>query len=524
MTYSISGYVRDNLGNALSGAVVALSGSTIGSVLSAANGSYQFTNLANSKSYTVTPADPGYIFTPVYISTSSLAANLSNQNFVGASTMTYYIGGYVRDNAGNAVTGATMSLNGSATGTMSCGDDGSYQFSNLANGKNYTVTPSKTGYNFTPVYISTSSLAANMNNQNFTAAVSSPASYYVRGYTIDSLGNGISGILVALTGNVSMSTSTPANGLYQFTNLPGNAAYAITPAKTGLVFSPGAINISSLSANLDNQNFAVANTYTIGGYVYDTRGSGIGGVSVALSGNMNANTVTGNNGSYNFSGVPAVGSYVVAPSQPNYGCTPASLNFSNLSNNLTNANFTCKRRYYIRGNVAGSNGVAIVKAAVTLTGGQTSAAVTDVNGNYEFDDLDENSSYNITVIKDGYLFNPASRSTSTLSGALENWNFTGAYLKSMSAGDIKIIGSLKGKGTINPDNGDTAKIYFIAADIGVVSLSIYTLSGEVVWSDSINGLKEGVFEWVPKNIASGTYVAHVKGPGINKSKKIIIIR
>jgi hypothetical protein len=524
MTYYIAGYVRDNSGSAMSGTSVGLGGGSTGSVLSAGDGSYQFTNLANSKNYTVTPSRPGYSFVPVSVSTGTLTTNLNNQNFVGTSTMTYFIGGYVRDNSGASVSGAVVALSGSALGSLSTPADGSYQFPGLLNSKNYTVTPSKSGYSFTPVSISTSSLGANMANQNFTALALASTGYYMKGYILNASGTGISGVSVALTGGVTMSTSTPVSGQYQFLNLPGYAAYFVTPSKTGLIFSPGSINITSLNTSLDNQNFTVSNTNSISGYVYDTRMSGISGATVALAGSKNVNVVTAYNGSYSFSGVPAAGSYVVTATVTNYGCTPAPLNILNLSNDLTNQNFTCKRKYYIRGNIGAASGGAISKAVVLLSGDQAASTTTDDSGNYQFDDLNEDGTYNIIVNKDGYLFNPATRSTSTLEGILEDWNFIGTYLKSMSAGDIKVLGSLAGKGTINPDRGDTAKIYFIGTGTSRMELKIYTLKGELVWEDSKDGLQEGMFEWIPKNIASGTYVAHVKGPGINKSRKIIIIR
>ena len=100
---------------------------------------------------------------------------------------------------------------------------------------------------------------------------------------------------------------------------------------------------------------------------------------------------------------------------------------------------------------------------------------------------------------------------------------TDVYSK-LSAGDMKILGSIQGKGTINPDKGDTAKIYFIGGHKGKYDIRIYRSSGEVVHKDSMSSVVEGMFEWVPGNTASGSYVAHISGPGIDKSKKIVIVR
>ena len=521
-TYHIGGYVYDNFGIVISGANVVLSGYSAGSALSAADGSYQFANLANSKNYSVTPAKSGYVFSPISISTTSLAANWDNQNFVGTSTATYYIKGYIFNISSAAMSGVIVALSGYTAGSVTSGADGSYQFSNLTNGKNYTITPSQSGINFSPVSITTASLAANWININFTAL--NQAAYYIKGYSLDPTGAGISNVTLALTGNISQSTTTANNGFYQFLNLHGNSAYAVTPSKTTLSFTPPVINVALLNANMDNENFTGSALYSISGRVADIYKNAVSGVTVALSGSESIAIVTGSDGTYQFSGIPSIGNYTVTPSKTNCGFAPASLNYTNLGGDLVSQNFTSLNRYHIRGTITGSNGSAITKATVMLSGGQSFTAATDENGNYEFDDLNEDGSYSITVNKNGYLFNPATRSTSTLLGIVEDWNFIGTYLSSMSAGEIKILGSLEGKGTINPDRGDTANIYFIATDAGHVELKIYTLNGEQIWEDHKDGLKEGMFEWVPKNIASGTYIAYIKGPGINKRKKIIIIR
>ena len=183
----------------MNGVAVALTGNTTGSVLSAADGSYQFSNLTNSKNYTVMPSKPGYVFVPVSISTASLSANYSNQNFVGTSTITYYIGGYINDNYGAAMSGASVALTGNTTGSVLSAVDGSYQFSNLANIKNYTITPSKPGYIFVPISLSTTSLTANLSGQSFVG--SSTATYYMAGYVHDNFGSAMNGATVALTGN-----------------------------------------------------------------------------------------------------------------------------------------------------------------------------------------------------------------------------------------------------------------------------------------------------------------------------------
>jgi len=94
----------------------------------------------------------------------------------------------------------------------------------------------------------------------------------------------------------------------------------------------------------------------------------------------------------------------------------------------------------------------------------------------------------------------------------------------LAAGELKIVGSAEGRGTVNPDKGDTAKIFFKGSGTGLYECRVFAVSGEMVWSDSKDGISEGYFEWLPRNMASGVYVAYVKGPGISAKKKIVVIR
>ncbi|OQA91071.1 MAG: Two component regulator propeller [Elusimicrobia bacterium ADurb.Bin231] len=92
----------------------------------------------------------------------------------GAANPTYYIKGYVKDSGGVAISGVTVNLTGASQGLVTTGSNGYYEFTNLASG-NYTVTPSKTDYSFSPANKSYSPLAANQDNQDFTGTYTAPA-------------------------------------------------------------------------------------------------------------------------------------------------------------------------------------------------------------------------------------------------------------------------------------------------------------------------------------------------------------
>jgi hypothetical protein len=67
-----------------------------------------------------------------------------------------------------ALSGVTISLAGVSTSTTTTAGDGSYSFTGLANGS-YTVTPSRTGFTFSPTNIAITPLAANSTLNDFVA-------------------------------------------------------------------------------------------------------------------------------------------------------------------------------------------------------------------------------------------------------------------------------------------------------------------------------------------------------------------
>ncbi len=129
--YSIKGYITDSSNAGITGTKVTLSGaSTEQYSVFASSGYYEFVGLSTG-SYTVTPEKSGYTFTPVSRSTASIANNINNWNFTGS--LSYSIKGHTKNEAGSAISGATISLSGSATKAASTDASGYYEFLNLFN-------------------------------------------------------------------------------------------------------------------------------------------------------------------------------------------------------------------------------------------------------------------------------------------------------------------------------------------------------------------------------------------------------
>ena len=164
-TWSISGTLTPAAAG--SGATVTLGGAAAATTIADANGNYTFTGLPNG-SYTITPGKSGYTFSPASQPVTINGANQSGINFTVQGTgSSWSISGVLSPSAGGGG-GATVALNGTATATTTADANGNYSFASLATGS-YTVTPSKSGYTFSPASQPVTINAADVSGINFTA-------------------------------------------------------------------------------------------------------------------------------------------------------------------------------------------------------------------------------------------------------------------------------------------------------------------------------------------------------------------
>jgi hypothetical protein len=167
--YSISGSVtKSGTDDAFANVTVNLTGTSTASTTTDTNGDFSFTGQTNG-TYTVTPSFTNYTFNPVSKVVVVSGANITDTNFVATSTggnSTYSISGTV---TGTVQAGVKITLGGDTQkGTAITATDGTYIFENLVDGGNYTVTPSLTGYTFTPSTMDVTLSGANVTDTNFT--------------------------------------------------------------------------------------------------------------------------------------------------------------------------------------------------------------------------------------------------------------------------------------------------------------------------------------------------------------------
>jgi len=141
----------------------------------------------NNNTGIFTSADPAFFPADTDFSTGVIIANLDgspgNEVFVtnafdqqnrlysaGPVVTTYSISGTVTLSGGSGVvTDATVTLSGAKDATANPGSDGKYTFSGLEAGVDYTVTPTLTGYTFTPASKDFTNLSKN-ETQDFSGS------------------------------------------------------------------------------------------------------------------------------------------------------------------------------------------------------------------------------------------------------------------------------------------------------------------------------------------------------------------
>lgn len=190
------------------------------------------------------------------------------------TTQTYSISGTITPSSGGS--GATVTLSGAASTTTTGDSSGNYSFTGLANGT-YAVTPSNTGFAFSPTSQVATVNGANVTGLNFTATAQVGPTYSISG-TI-SPAAGASGATVTLSGAASAATTPNSSGNYSFAGL-ANGTYAVTPSNRGFAFSPTSQNAAVNGANITGVDFTATPQQTH---------------SVALSWNASTSTVSGYN-------------------------------------------------------------------------------------------------------------------------------------------------------------------------------------------------------------------------------------
>jgi hypothetical protein len=173
--------------------------------------------------------------------------NLTICEVLPTGTPTWNISGTISPAASGS--GATLTLSGPANGTATADSSGNFSFSGLANGA-YTVTPSKTGFTFTPANQQVTVNGANVTGVAFTAQA--VPTWTISG-SVTPAASG-SGTTLTLSGAGSGTATADASGNFAFSGL-NNGAYTVTPSKAGFTFTPASQAVTVSGANVTGVAF-----------------------------------------------------------------------------------------------------------------------------------------------------------------------------------------------------------------------------------------------------------------------------
>lgn len=386
------------------------------------NGHFEFNNLENG-TYTLTPVSADYTFSPASISLTIENEDITDVVFAASSVSSGVGAGGNNSVSGNVTINAaplprvTILLE-SDTESLSVITDsgGNYSFTGLPNNV-YTLTPSLTGFRFTP-----NSATFNLNNFNASGfnfiatalnAPPVPDTFVISGRITNESNIPISGATVALGGAASGSIVTDANGNYRFSGL-ANGSYTVTPGLTDFIFVPQIRNITIENSDARAINFiaipAAQMSFSISGTITDAGGAALAGVAVALSERSIATTITDADGKYEFAGLPN-GRYTITPELTGRTFSPTSQTVAIENANITSIDFTgtlIAQTFSISGNIADASQADTAGVTLTLNGDASATTQTDAQGNYSFTGL-ANGNYTVTPSMAGFTFTPSSQ-------------------------------------------------------------------------------------------------------------------
>ena len=536
--YTISGTIAGRGG---AGATVSLSGAATASTTANASGFYTFGGLQRNR-YRITPRHTGYAFFPFSKDIVISGAN-STGNFTTSPTRAWSISGTVSP----AASGVLVALNGTTSGATTTDAAGNYTFPGLVSGT-YSLTPSQSGYTFTPASLAVAVNRANVVGENFTRQQAATGKI-----AIDATASGNSALAQATVSTPSFSTNASNELLLAFvaadsTSSPNTTVDSISGGGLGWTlvqrtnvqagtseiwrtFASTRLNNVTVTASLSQ---SVMSSITVISYtgvdLTTTDGSGaIGAVATgnASSGAPTASVITTRDNSWVFgvgndfdnaiARTPAAGQSLIHEYLTVAGDTywvqmqnaatvsaGTTVSIDDIAPTGDRYNLSVVEilpalaagKWSVAGNISPSASGS--GATVNLSGAQSGTTQADASGNYTLANLVDGN-YAVTPAKSGFSFAPVSAAV-TISGA----NSTGvSFVATQAAASYSLSGAIS---PASASSGSTIKLSGpISASTTVNSVGTYVFSGVPAGSYTVTPANQSAtFSPTSKTVTIGT--------------------
>jgi len=428
--FTINGGAQN--GQPLAGVNVTLSlngvaNSNLQTVTTNANGEYAFDPQPAERNYLISPSvaalSQPYALSPASETTGLLTANVT-KNFT--ATPLYTISGRITDANSNPVSGVSVAA--SPLTTVTTNANGEYTLSGARPNTNYTVTPSRTGFTFTPANRLHTNLTGNTTGADFFAASQTyTISGRITSTTSQPTGQPVANATVKLTGTQTAQTTTNANGEYTFPNLGVGGNYTVTPTLEDHTVAPTSRSANSLAGN-QTLDFTVTQLFDIRGIVKDTSGAPMSGVTINLNGSAILTTTA--DGKFELNNRTGGQTFTVKPARNGFTFSPAqevvTLNADRLNLVFTATPLT----FNVGGTIARSdNGAPVGGLTVNLRNSPAASVIgtttTAADGTYAFNALAAGANYHVSLPPQaGFTFTPDARNIINLQADQTAQNFS----------------------------------------------------------------------------------------------------
>jgi GH18 family chitinase len=212
-------------------------------------------------------------------------------------------------------------------------------------------------------------------------------------------------VSLSLDGDVLKTTATNNSGYYKFTLL-NNGDYSLTFTKNFHSFSPNNVSVTISDSSHMQSDIAATFTgshYNITGNIKDYNNNNLDSVIIEIISNdgYSSSDTTGSNGNYQFISIKQNDTYTITPGKVDHVFNSELIQSLSMDEVV---NFTSTEPTTISGLIT-ENGIPFQGATIRISN-ISDIIISNVSGEYTSGVLTNGTSYMVTPVKSGFIFDP----------------------------------------------------------------------------------------------------------------------